>query len=95
MLAGQGTNVAARTQATHDDTLGHNNATFIMAYISSSQTITLNTGVIAAPKLNVYWFNPATGSGEVMDGKLTNPGSLKLEKRSQGSDWVVVIEAAN
>jgi hypothetical protein len=94
VLAGQGTNVATRTQATRDGTLGHNDATYIMAYISSPQTITLNTGVIAAPALNVYWFDPAAGSSEVMDTKLANPGSLTLEKRPQGGDWVVVIEAA-
>jgi hypothetical protein len=94
VLARQGTNVASRVQATRDGTLGHNDATYIMAYISSPQTITLNTGVIAAPELNVYWFNPATGSSELMDGKLANPGSLTLEKRAQGGDWVVVIEAA-
>jgi hypothetical protein len=95
VLAGQGTNVATRAQATRDGTLGHNDATYIMAYISSPQTITLNTGAIAAPRLNVYWFNPATGSSEVMDRKLANPGSLTLEKRLQGGDWVAVIEAAD
>jgi hypothetical protein len=93
VLAGQGTNVATRVQATRDGTWGHNDSTYIMAYISSPQTVTLNTGVIAAPVLNVSWFNPVTGSSEVMDAKLPNPGSLTLEKRRQGGDWVVVIEA--
>jgi hypothetical protein len=41
----------------------------------------------------VHWFNPATGSNEMMDEKFGNPGSLTLEKRPQGGDWVVVIEA--
>jgi hypothetical protein len=94
VLSGQGTNVATRTQTTRDGTLGHNDATYIMAYISSPQTITLNTGVIAARALNVYWFNPATGSSEVIHEKLANPGSLTLEKRPQGGDWVVVIDDA-
>jgi hypothetical protein len=92
VLAGQGTNVATRVQATRDGTLNHNDATYIMAYISSPRTITLNTGVMAAHELIVSWFNPATGASEVVHQKLANPGSLTLEKRPQG-DWVVVIEA--
>ena len=92
VLAGQGTNVATRVQATRDGTLNHHDATYIMAYISSPQTVTLNTGVMAAHELIVSWFNPATGASEVVHQKLANPGSLTLEKRPQG-DWVVVIEA--
>lgn len=91
VLAGQGTNVATRVQATRDGTMGHNDATCIVAYISSPQTVTLNTGAIAARELKVYWFNPATGLSEVIYEKLANPGNLTLEKRPQG-DWVVVIE---
>jgi hypothetical protein len=79
-------------QATRDGTLNHNDATYIMAYISSPQTVTLNTGVMAAHELKVSWFNPATGASEVVHKKLANPGSLTLEKRPQ-ADWVVVIEA--
>jgi hypothetical protein len=62
-----------------------------MVYISSPQTITLNTAAIPARTLNVYWFNPATGASEVMDTNLANTGNLTLAKRPQG-DWVVVIE---
>jgi hypothetical protein len=93
VLAGQGTNVATRVQATRDGTLGRNDASYIMAYISSPQTITLNTAAISARTLNVYWFNPATGSSEPLHDNLANPGSLTLEKRPQG-DWVAVIENA-
>ena len=93
VLAGQGTNVVTRVQATRDGTLEHNDATYIMAYISSPRTITLNTGVLAAHQLKACWFNPATGATEVMGGQIANPGSLILDKRPQG-DWVVVIEAA-
>jgi hypothetical protein len=53
--------------------------------------ITLNTGVIAAPRLGLFWFNPATGSSEVTDTDLPNPGNLTLEKRLSG-EWVVVSD---
>jgi hypothetical protein len=94
VLSGQGTNAATRTQATRDGTLGHNDATYLMAYLSSPQTITLNTGVIAAHAVKVYWFNPATGSSELIHKQLANPGNLTLEKRPQVGDWVVVIDDA-
>jgi Protein of unknown function (DUF4038)/Putative collagen-binding domain of a collagenase len=93
VLAGQGTNVATRVQATRDGTLNHNDATYLMAYISSPQTVTLNTAAISARSLNVYWFNPATGQSESLRDNFANPGNLTLEKRPQG-DWVAVIEAA-
>jgi hypothetical protein len=93
VLAGQGTNVATRVQATRDGTSGKNDATYIMAYISSPQTVTLNTAAISARTLNVYWFNPATGASELLRENFANPGNLTLEKRPQG-DWVAVIEDA-
>ncbi len=93
VLAGQGTNIATRVQATRDGTLKHNDATYMMVYISSPQTIILNTAVISARTLNAYWFNPATGESEALREHFTNPGNLTLEKRPQG-DWVAVIEDA-
>ena len=93
VLEGQGTNVATRVQTTRDGTLGNNDATYIMAYISSPQTVTLNTAAISARTLNVYWFSPATGESELLRENFANPGNLTLEKRPQG-DWVAVIEGA-
>jgi hypothetical protein len=93
VLEGQGTNVATRVQATRDGTLGNNDATYIMAYISSPQAVTLNTAAISARALNAHWFNPATGESELLRENFPNPGNLTLEKRWQG-DWVAVIEDA-
>jgi hypothetical protein len=94
VLAGQGADVATRTQATRDGTLGHNDATYLMAYISAPRAVTLNTAAISARTLNAYWFSPETGLTEQIHEHFANPGSLILEKRPQGQDWVVVIEAA-
>jgi hypothetical protein len=93
VLDGQGTNVATRVHVTRDGTLGRDDATYIMAYISAPQTVRLNTAAISARTLNVYWFNPATGESEVLDTNLANPENLTLKKRLQG-DWVVEIEDA-
>ena len=95
VLAGQGGDVFTRVQATRDGTPVRNDATYLMAYISAPRNVVLNTGVIAAPILRVYWFSPETGASEVVDGKLPNPGRLSLGERAQGGDWVVVIEDAS
>jgi hypothetical protein len=94
VLAGQGADIFTRVQATRDGTPGKNDATYLMVYLSAPQIVTLNTGVIAARELNVSWFNPETGASELSGAKISNQGSLTLEKRPQRMDWVVVIEDA-
>jgi hypothetical protein len=94
ILAGQGTDVATRIQATRDGTLGKNDATYLLAYLSSPVAVTLNTRVIAAPRLDVYWFHPDTGTRELLHKRLRNSGKLDVPKRPGGSDGVVIIEAA-
>lgn len=95
VLTGQGTDVFTRVQATRDGTPGKNDATYLMAYLSSPQTVVLNTAVIAAPILNAFWFEPATGLTEKLPEKMGNSGRLTLEKRTKETDWVIVIEDAS
>jgi len=95
VLAGQGADVATRTQATRDGTLGRNDATYVMAYLSASRTVTLNTAVISSPALNAHWFSPETGLSEVIRKEFPNSGTFTLERRPRGQDWVVVIRAAD
>jgi hypothetical protein len=85
--------VFTRTQATRDGSLGKNDATYLLAYITTPRRVVLNTAVIAARMLRWSWFNPATGETEVADPQLRNSGTLTLEPRSVGRDWVVVVEA--
>ncbi len=94
VLAGQGPDVATRTQATRDGTPERADATYIMAYISSPRTVTLNTAVISCRWLNAYWFSPETGLTETIQDHFTNSGSLTLKPRPQGQDGVAVIEDA-
>lgn len=94
ILAGQGADIATRIQATRDGAAGRKDATYIMAYLSAPQPVTLDTSVIAAGALSVSWFDPATGARETAFDKLPNPGQLRLEKRPHG-DWVVLVEDAS
>ena len=95
VLAGQGPDVLTRVQATRDGTPGSRDATYLMAYLSAPQRVTLDTAVIPAHTLTAYWFSPETGHSEVIRERFANPGSLTLEPRAQGHDWVVVVEDAS
>jgi hypothetical protein len=95
VLAGQGADVFTRIEATRDGTPANRDATYLMAYLSAPTKVTLDTSVIAAQTLNAYWFDPATGATEVIQESFQNPQSLTLEPRTQGHDWVVVIEDAS
>lgn len=92
VLAGQGTDVATRIQATRDGTPEGKDATYLMAYLSAPAPVTLNTAVISSRTLNAYWFSPETGRREVIREQFSNAETLTLEARSQGQDWVVVVE---
>jgi hypothetical protein len=95
VLSGQGNDVAGRIQATRDGAPGKNDASYIMAYLSSPKTVTLKTSAIAASKLNAYWFDPETGLSEAIQMNFRNPGSYTLEKRPRGQDGVILIEDAS
>ena len=91
VLAGQGTNVATQIQAMRDGEPGKNNASCVMAYISSSRAVTLDTRGIAARQLNVTWFNPTTGDSQILREGMPNSGSFVLEKPPDDLDGVVVL----
>ena len=95
VLAGQGADVFTRIEATRDGTPGNRDATYLMAYLSTPAKVTLDTSFIAAKTLNAYWFDPATGSTEVIRERFPNPQSLTLEPGAHGQDWVAIIEDAS
>jgi hypothetical protein len=94
VLGGQGFDVATRVEATRDGTYGNKDATYLMAYLSAPRKVTLDTAVIPSRTLNAYWFSPETGLSEVIAEHLYNSGTLTLDARPQGKDWVVVVEDA-
>ena len=90
MLAGQGGDVATRVQATRDGTPGRQDATYVLAYLSAPQAVTLNTAVIAARRLSAYWFNPANGSTAAIRGISPTPAPWPWSRARQaatGSWW--------
>ena len=94
VLAGKGTNVATRIQAIRDGEPGKNNASCVMAYVSASRAVTLDTRAITARQLSVSRFNPATGENRMLQNEITNAGNFSLKKAPDDLDGVVVIEAA-
>lgn len=95
ILSGQGNGIADRVQATRDGTKGKNDATYIMVYIGSSKPVTIKTSVISSNTLNAYWFDPRTGTSEVIQKSFINSGIFTVDKRLDGPDWVVVIDDAS
>ena len=95
ILSGQGKSIADRVQATRDGALERNNATYLMAYAAAPTTITLHTGVIAAQRLNVWRFNPATGNTTVIGKNLMNTGKFVVKKRPGMIDTVIIVDNAD
>jgi hypothetical protein len=94
VLRAQGADVLTRVQATRDGSAEGRDATYLMAYLSAPQAVTLDTGVIAGRTLTAYWFNPATAQTETLRERFPNAGTLTLGPRPQGGDWVAVVEDA-
>jgi hypothetical protein len=94
VLAGQGADVATRTQATRDGAPGQDDATYLMAYVSAPRQITLKTSAIHARTLNAYRFSPATGLTQLIQEHFANPGAYTVPAGSEGEDGVIVVEDA-
>ncbi len=91
VLSGQGEDVATRIQAMRDGEPGKNDAASVMAYISSSRAVTIDTAVISARSLSVSWFNPATGESQILQQEIPNLKNFTLEKTPDGADGVLVV----
>ncbi|HEY5499622.1 MAG TPA: glycoside hydrolase family 140 protein [Bacteroidales bacterium] len=66
---------------------------YMMMYIPFGKTITVNTSSIKSKKLNVWWFNPKTGTSKNI-GLINNKVSVVLTTPSLGfeNDWVLIID---
>jgi hypothetical protein len=83
-----------KVEAMRDGDPGKNNASYIMAYISSPQDVIINTQVIKSTLLNAYWFNPRTGISEIIALQFKNTGRFEMGKKAGGQDWVIVIDTS-
>jgi hypothetical protein len=80
-------------QATRDGTPEQGKASFLMAYVPTSKRVTLDTSVISADSVHVWWFDPREGVAEDW-GSMPNKGTYQAPRRSSGPDWVIVIDDA-
>jgi hypothetical protein len=96
ILAGQGEDIANRMQAARDGTDGLSDATYIMVYRAAQGAITLKTRTIAARKLNIWRFSPATGKSVAIKSSVPNNGELSIGNRLDSEDDdVIVIDGAD
>ena len=96
IITGQEDSIAYRVEAMRDANYKSNTASYIMVYISRPKIVTINTNVINSKNLNIYWFDPATGSNELIEKNVKNTGiytSVPKENRKE-KDGVLVINSA-
>jgi hypothetical protein len=94
LLSPKADSITNMVKILRDGEPGKNNATYLMAYVSSPQAVTINTDVIAAKKINAYWFNPRTGLAEVIAKQFENTGTYQVNKDTRELDWVLVVDDA-
>ncbi len=88
-------------QATRDGTPGKNDATYLMVYFPFlTHKYKINTDVISASKLRVWWFDPRTGEsfdkGEIENtGVFELPWGSEIKTNYSGPDWVLIIDDAS
>ena len=86
---------ADRVQATRDGRSGLRDATYLMAYFPGPVSATIDTTVIAGPRLRAWWFDPRSGGARpIGDLENTGPKEFSPPARDDGGDWVLVIDDA-
>jgi len=91
LLTPQRDSVSNKVEVMRDGDAGKNNATYIMAYVSSAQPVSIKTDVIRSEKLIAWWFDPRTGAIQLPAEKFKNSGIYHAEARTGSPDWVLVI----
>jgi hypothetical protein len=94
LLTAQADSIQNKVEMMRDGNIGKNDATYIMAYLSSARAVAIDTKVIPAEKLDAWWFDPRTGTAEMIAKAMKNTGSFQSDKKTDGPDWVLVISNA-
>lgn len=97
ILAGAGASgdgAADHVAATRDSMPDGGGATYLMVYIPAPQDITLDTRVIDPSLLKAWWYDPRSGRATLFRGDFANAGTLEVPARSEGPDWVLVVDDA-
>ena len=82
-------------QATCDGRSGLRYATYLMAYFPGPVSATIDTTVIASPRLRAWWFDPRSGEARpIGDLEKTGPKEFTPPAGDDGGDWVLVIDDA-
>jgi hypothetical protein len=87
-------------QATRDGTKAGRDATYLMVYMAIGQSVKLNSGVIPAKRLMLWWYDPRTGSA-IPVGEQENTGIVETSwstmpwHNGAGPDWVLVVDDAS
>ena len=91
LLSNQGSGINARIELARDGTPGTADATYIVAYIPSSASVSVDTRSIDSRKLYLWAFTPADGKIEKISDGQPNTGQLDIPAYAGDADRVIVI----
>jgi len=94
LLSAKKDSIQGKVAIMRDGTIGKNDASYIIAYLSSAQPVVIKTDVIKSQNLNAWWFDPRTGNFEIITEKFKNTGSYQPDLKTGEADWVLVIADA-
>jgi hypothetical protein len=82
-----------RIQITRDGSRGQNDASYLLAYLPSPTSATIDTSKIGGRKLRGWWFNPRDGQATAL-GMMENEGkhSFTPPDGAEPHDWVLVLD---
>ena len=68
----------------------------LMVYVPLGRSFKLNTSLVSASRISLWWFDPRTGSSTQF-GTMDNPGTLEVTPPSPGEvqDWILVVDDAS
>lgn len=86
-------------QATRDGTIGKNDASYIMVYMTVGRSANISTTCINSKRIKVWWYDPRHGTAIPVD-EFDNKGNYEPSwntlpwHNGAGPDWVLVIDDA-
>lgn len=84
------------SDSTHIRAAVASDGSFLLAYLSVGQPVTLKTNKISGEKINAYWYNPRNGDA-LLIGEYLNNGIKSFTPPSSGTDndWLLILENVN
>ena len=96
VIIGNPSDLPDHQAATRDGTAGAKDATYLMLYTPLHRRPTVDSSLIAAAKLNAWWYNPRNGEATACACGVPNEGKFAADTPDHPDyDWVLVVDDAS